>query len=318
MPKYQHYEQKKRELFLDRLAAILQTKRKMVEQLLSIDRLQSLRYNPLSGVPQATVEQAMSARGWQYQAIEWCSDGYFVDTPKSQISDDELVTSGQVFIQNAASFVPALALAPQPDQKILDMNAAPGGKASHIAALSDNQAQLWVNDIDFRRIKKMKQVFEILQVKPSMVLNQPAQHLPETIDDQFDAILLDAQCSGEGLIDLRLPRAMKYWSLARINKFVELQKMMIIAAYQLLKPGGVLVYSTCTFAPEENEGIIQHLLNRESQAEVVPIQLAVASRMPGLIEWQGHSFDNRLSQAVRLVPTPYTEGFFICKLRKPA
>jgi 16S rRNA (cytosine1407-C5)-methyltransferase len=120
------------------------------------------------------------------------------------------------------------------------------------------------------------------------------------------------------MLDLRHLDALRYWSMARVHKYSLLQQRMLVAAYKLLRPGGVLVYSTCTFGPEENEHPVDHLLRHRPDVTVEPVPAAAGlpNRRQGLRSWGERTFDPRLADAVRIVPTAHMEGFFVCRLRK--
>ena len=214
--------------------------------------------------------------------------------------------------------MPPLALDPQPGEDILDLCASPGGKASHIAALTGNKASLWLNDGLPARIGKLRDVAGLMRIAYTELTSVQAQYADRFIPRQFDRILLDAQCTGEGRVDLHKPNALRYWSLERVTEYGYLQQRMLAAAFKLLKPGGVLVYTTCTISPEENERPVDVLLNRFDDCSVLPIDVAIDAEvsMPGLRSWEGTRFDPSLQQALRIRPQEFFEPFFVCKLQK--
>lgn len=116
----------------------------------------------------------------------------------------------------------------------------------------------------------------------------------------------DAQCRDEGMVNLSHPRAFKYWSFSRIQKFYALQINMISAVYNIIKEGGTLVYATCTFAPEENEVVIDHLLKRFINIRIEPIIIDIPNRMPGLTKWQEYKLSPSLKDAMRIIPLKIT------------
>jgi 16S rRNA C967 or C1407 C5-methylase (RsmB/RsmF family) len=189
-----------------------------------------------------------------------------------------------------------------------------------MAALTLNQAALWLNDGLPARLAKLRNVASLMRLQYREMTAVPAQYADRFIPQQFDRILLDAQCTGEGRIDPARPGALRYWSLERITEYGFLQQRMLAAAYKLLKPGGVLVYTTCTTAPEENERPVDVLLRRFPECQVLPIEVAIEPevRMAGLPSWDGQHFDPRLDLALRIRPHEYFEPFFVCKLQKPA
>jgi len=144
------------------------------------------------------------------------------------------------------------------------------------------------------------------------------EEIGSKINIQFDKILIDAQCSGEGMINFKHRHAMRYWSLKRIYRFHELQKKFLENGYKLLKPGGVLIYTTCTFAPEENEYSIDYILRRHNDLSVEKINLQLDNFINGITFWDGNKFRQEIENSTRILPNEIMEGFFICKLKKRA
>ncbi|HET8670746.1 MAG TPA: hypothetical protein VFM05_09015, partial [Candidatus Saccharimonadales bacterium] len=146
---------KKREAWVSRTSVLLDIEPNEVGQLLSIKRRQSLRLNPLKGAGSETIRKLQDI-GWMGRQYAWMSEGYTIDSPIEIVRDSSLVAEGEVLIQNAASWLPVLALNPQTGEHILDVCAAPGGKTSHIAAITGNQAHVWANDSSKDRLLKMR------------------------------------------------------------------------------------------------------------------------------------------------------------------
>lgn len=284
--------------------------------MLSGERRQSVRINRLSHRPREAIESDIK-RLVEVSSVPWCPDAFFILGDKRKITESPLFREGEVYVQNASSLIPVLALDPRPGEKILDLAAAPGGKASHIASIIGNNAHLWLNDSLAARLRKLESMVQLLNVKAEHVTSVPAQYADKFIHHEFDRILLDAQCSGEGRIDLLRPNALQYWSLARVKKYGLLQQRMLVAAFKLLRPGGALVYSTCSISPEENEQPIDHLL-RHYDARVVPIDIGLppADWSGGLRAWNGRDYHADLSLGVRARPSEFLEPFFVCKLEK--
>jgi NOL1/NOP2/sun family putative RNA methylase len=310
------FENAKRDQFLKRVEQIYGVSPGEAEELVSLEHTSCLRINRLSDKSPEQILEEIRAAGIEIEPIPWCGDAYYLRSAKRDVSESALFQEGHVYLQNASSLIPPLALDPHPGDAILDVCAAPGGKAAHIASLTGNQGTLWVNDAIKPRAEKMRGILDTFHVKVDHLTGYPGQYLTKFIDRQFDRILLDAQCSGEGMLNLEHPRALRFWSPQRITKFSHLQKKMLVAAFKLLKPGGELVYSTCTFAPEENEETVNHLLKHYPDATVEPIPLDIPNAVPGLTSWDQKSYDPRLKQALRVVPTEAMEAFFVCRIGK--
>jgi 16S rRNA C967 or C1407 C5-methylase (RsmB/RsmF family) len=143
-----------------------------------------------------------------------------------------------------------------------------------------------------------------------------ARQLTRWFEPGFDKILLDAPCSGEGLISLSQPKDLNMWSPAQIKRLQQLQKRLLTQAWQLLKPGGRLVYSTCTIAPEENEAVISYALRTFDDAVLLPVEISLPNRVPAVLAWRGKTFDGRVESALRLQPSKNIEAFFVAVLEK--
>ena len=308
-------ESNKETQFLDRTARVTGLAKNDLKLLLSVDRASIARINELSGWPKQQIVEELQ-RNFDISSLLWYEGAFILREGKKRLAESELFQKGHVYIQNASSLIPPLALDPQPGEKILDVCAAPGGKASFIAALVNNEAELWLNDALKNRLRKLREVMEIFGVKFVSMTGFPGQYIDKFVEEQFDRILLDAQCTSEARVDFRERRPLIFWSLKRVHEYSRLQKKMLVAAFKLLRPGGTLVYSTCTFSPEENEEVVNHLLKHYPEARVEPIEIAGLGANPGVVEWEGEMLDRQVRDAMRILPTDLMEGFFVCKIVK--
>lgn len=287
------------------------------EQLLRTPRLQSVRINPLQGNAEQIKTELERLIDSKLDPYTWEPLGYSVPAEAIlMIRDSQLVAEGKVFIQNAASWLPVIALGPQPGEAILDVCAAPGGKASHIAAMTHNQATLTVNDNSRARLAKMQANLARLGVEAEYALFDATQLARKLDSRQFDKILLDAPCSGEGMMHYDRDKDFATWSVAHIKRLQQLQKRILTQAWQLLKPGGTLVYSTCTMAPEENEAVINYLLRTHPDAAILPFDIDLPNRVSPVKGWNGKPFNSELHGCMRLTPSDSIEAFFVCRLVK--
>ncbi|HSX06969.1 MAG TPA: RsmB/NOP family class I SAM-dependent RNA methyltransferase [Candidatus Saccharimonadia bacterium] len=307
----------KRATWLERTQRILSVSETEALALLNTNRQQSLRLNPLIADPHDTV-MGLQSLGWRGKAYTWATDCYATETGLEAIRDSDLTTAGAVYIQNAASWLPVLALNPKPRDGILDICAAPGGKASHIAALTNNQATLTVNDNSRPRLAKMHANLERLNVRAEYTLFDASKLARKLEGQQFDKILLDAPCSGEGLMRYDQDKDFASWSVAHIHRLASLQKQIILQAWKLLKPGGTLIYSTCTMAPEENEAIVDYLLRKRDTAALEPVRFDLPNRVSCVNSWNNKAFSPKITQCLRLAPSPTLEAFFVAKFCKLA
>jgi NOL1/NOP2/sun family putative RNA methylase len=308
--------EEKRQRWVERTALALGIEETEARELLGTPRQQSIRLNPLAGNPEQTLNE-LSALGWTGKRYEWFALGYTVETGLEAIRDSDLVAGGKVYIQNAASWLPVLALDPQPEERILDVCAAPGGKTSHIAAHAQGQASIVANDNSRPRLAKLQATMQRTKASTEHYTLFDATQLARKMEgDQFDKILLDAPCSGEGMMQLSRQKDFATWSPAQIKRLQQLQKRILGQAWQLLKPGGTLVYSTCTMAPEEDEAVVDYFLRHNEDAAVQPLDIDLPNHVVCVEGWNGKQFRSDVRHCMRLVPSNTIEAFFVAVLTK--
>jgi tRNA (cytosine49-C5)-methyltransferase len=310
-------DRRKRLRFADRVAEVYGLRAAEVPALLAGTRSTAVRVNRLAAIPAEDILAELRAAMPALAPVSWCRDAYFCAGDTGCAGAIPLAERGLVYIQNASSLIPVVLLDPQPGELILDTAAAPGGKAFHIAARTDGKARLWLNDAIAPRAAKLRDLAELYRVPYDNLTSIPAQYLDKELPaEAFDRILLDVQCSGEGRIDLRRSDALRFWSEERIDRYKYQQTRMLEAAYRLLRPGGTMVYSTCTIAPEENEFPVSQILRRHSDLDVQPVSLDQPNFRPGLTTWRASRFEPALQHALRVFPTDQFEAFFAAKLAK--
>lgn len=308
----------KRQAWINRSALVLDLSEEEAATVLRGERRQSLRLNPLKGDPAATVAE-LEQQGWPGHPYSWMAEGYGAEDVPALVRDGNAVQEGRAFIQNAASWLPVLALDPRPGERILDVCAAPGGKTAHIAAITRNRAHITANDNSRSRLTKLRANLDRLGVTGVEITLFDATQLSHKLAGRvFDRILLDAPCSGEGLMQLDRDRDLATWSVAQIKRLQQLQKRLITQAWRLLRPGGTLVYSTCTMAPEENEAVVNYILRSQLGARIVAFELELPNRVPAVSFWNGKGFDSEIQHCLRLRPSLDIEAFFVAKLIKSA
>jgi len=310
----------KRAIWLERTVEALGVDGATALELLRLGRTQSIRLNPLVADPQQTLK-ALQTLGWRGQAFvlkeERTEHCYSVEAGMEAIRDSQLAADGAVLIQNAASWLPVLALDPQPGDAILDVCAAPGGKTTHIAALTNNQAQITANDNSRARLMKLQAMCQRMSADIERYTLYDALYLARKLDgQQYDRIIIDAPCSGEGMMQYDRDKDFASWSVAHIKRLQQLQKRVLVQAWQLLKPGGTLVYSTCTMAPEEDEAVIDYGLRTLDGVSIINLEWQLPNRVPAVASWNGKAYNPDVQAAVRLKPSKEIEAFFVCKLVK--
>ncbi len=217
---------------------------------------------------------------------------------------------GEYYVQEESAAVPVTVLEPQPGEHVLDMAAAPGGKTTQIAAYMDNRGWLVANDANPRRLQSLFANIYRTGAAVTTVTNYEGQNMPE--DAEFDRILVDAPCSGEGN---EFRRSFEAAAPDRIAGIADLQKQMVEKAATSLKDGGVLVYSTCTFAPAENEGVIRHALD-STDLSLEPVDLAVPHQ-PGVTAFETTEYGAKMRDTARIYPHHLDSGgMYVATFRK--
>jgi len=236
-----------------------------------------------------------------------------------KLSDSEMYLENKIYIQELSSMIPALILEPKKNENILDVCAAPGSKTTQMAAITNNGAHIVAVEKARTRFFKMKEIIEQQGAKNIRTILEDANYLPVKYPEfinYFDKILLDAPCSNEASIDLSHPSTLKYWSKSEARHISKLQKGLMNTALKMLKPGGILVYSTCTYSVEENELVLDWILNKRDDIKIEKFSLNLKNTIPGLIEWRDKKLNDQIKNAVRIIPDGNFKGFFVAKIIK--
>jgi len=274
----------------------------------------SIRVNTLK----ITVKEVISRmeKNWILEPIPWCKEGYWAEHKKGRLDIGNTIehTLGYYYVQEAASMIPPIALNPQENDIILDMCAAPGSKASQIAQYMQNKGLLIANDIKGDRLAALGINLQRTGVFNAVVTMMQGQNF-EKAGMKFDKILLDAPCSGTGTIRKSV-KTIRMWNPDMIKRIAGLQRILIRTAWNILKKEGVMVYSTCSQEPEENEAVIDYLLENFKDAKLEEIKLNI-NRSPAVLEFRGKKYNPEVSKCLRLWPQDNdTEGFFVAKIKK--
>ena len=220
--------------------------------------------------------------------------------------------SGHYMLQSPSSFVPVVALAPQQKERILDMCAAPGGKTTFISALMCNTGCLVANDVSKERMKGLVANIHRLGVQNTICCNYDAREFPKVMGN-FDRILLDAPCSGTGVIS-KDPSVKSNKLEKDFKTLTHLQKELILAAIDSVKEGGIVVYSTCSVAIDENEEVVEYALMKR---KVKLVDTGVTIGSSGYVNYRGKAFNANIKKCKRFFPHAHNmDGFFVAKLQK--
>ena len=275
----------------------------------------SIRVNTLKITVEDFIKKA-EQKNWQLTPIPWCSEGFWLERPSNEeqnlaLGNTDLHLSGAMYVQEASSMLPPIALKQsiQTSSTVLDMASAPGSKTSQLAALMNNQGVLVANELSSSRLKVLSATLKRMGVGNCALSHFDGVIFGNYMYECFDSILLDAPCSGEGTVR-KDADALKNWSIESNIQIAQVQKDLIKSAFYALKPGGTLVYSTCTLTPLENQQVCEYLL-AEFGEFITPESLS--DLFPGA--------DKATTTEGYLHVWPQTfnsEGFFIAKFKKHA
>jgi NOL1/NOP2/sun family putative RNA methylase len=263
-----------------------------------------------------SVEEAklLLEKDWTLRQVPWCKEGFFLEYRHGKRFDIGNLPEhqlGYIYVQDAASMIPPVVLAPQPGEIVLDLCAAPGSKTSQMAMYMQNAGIIIANDVSGSRLTPLGLNITRCGIMNTIITLRANRFL----DSVFDRVLIDAPCSGTGTIRRSL-KTLQMWSSGLIARLVAEQRKLMEQGWAALKPGGVMVYSTCTQEPPEDEGNVSWFLSRHPDAELLPIELEI-KRSPAVTEFDGERFDPAVERCLRIYPQDNdTEGFFVAKLRK--
>ena len=285
----------------------------------------TFRVNTLKAKP-GIIQEWFEQHGFRLEKVSWCPGAFVLRRGElRELQETEIYKKGEIYVQGLSSMIPPLVLGPQPGETVLDLTAAPGSKTTQMAAMMKGEGRIVANDNDRIRFFKLKANVELQGALNVELKSYPGEQFGRHWPDHFDRVLLDAPCSAEGRFLVREPATSRYWKPAKVKEMARKQKNLILSALRALKPGGTLVYSTCTFAPEENEGVLTWLLEKADQHKI-PVEIlgviegpswqSITNRLPGISQWEGKPFHPLVRHSVRILPSYNMEGFFISCLRK--
>lgn len=256
--------------------------------------------------------ERLESKDFVLERLPFTSHGYEALEAPISIGATHEYMLGYYYVQDPASMLPVQALDPKPGEFILDLAAAPGGKATQILQVTGDQARLLAVDVSRTRLRALRSHMQRMGFKNYIALRADARRLPDNI--KADRVLLDAPCSGEGVIR-KDPSRKTSRTLEDLAFLSELQTELLNAALNHAKPGSVVVYATCSVGVEENEYVIDRLLEVRDDFRVEPLDSIPGA--PGITEYMKVRFDESLRFCRRLYPHLHgTEGFTICLLRK--
>lgn len=242
----------------------------------------------------------------EYETIKWSKEALIIkNADEKTIQEMEIYKNGKIYLQSLSSMLPPIILEPKEGTDILDMAAAPGGKTTQIAALTNNKAHITACEKNKIRAERLK--YNVDKQGATCVFIMPKDS--RFIDDffSFDQILLDAPCSGSGILDYNDANVEKYFTEQLIERSSKTQKTLLSKAIKLLKPGHEMVYSTCSILDCENEDVVSSVI-KNGNIEIVPINFEGMEKLPIL--------PTKISGTLCVKPTELYEGFFVAKIKR--
>lgn len=307
--------------FVGRLRAVFGDRADEVLRTFGEPRRPGVWANPLRGEggdPLALLAEVGAAG----ERCEWLPEAATLElADKSKVTESAAAADGRLYVQNLSSMLAPLVLDPQPGEAVLDLAAAPGGKTLHLAARMRLDGELAAVEPVRDRFFKLRQNLQRCGAGEFVrTFTHDGRDVGRKTPQRFDAVLLDAPCSSEARFDPRAPETFAYWGPRKLAESARKQKSLLRSAIDATRPGGRVLYCTCSFAPEENELVVAHTLKRlAGVVEVEPLRLPVDGRhVAGLTEWEGKRLPEAIAGTARIVPDDRLAGFYLAMLRKPA
>lgn len=306
------------EAFLARIANIVPEKSfQSVLDSFSLDRRTGFRINPLIGQREDLLRD-LTALPVHPEPVPWFPDAFSIPASERAILlDSDLYRDGSIYIQNHSSMVPPLILSPQPGQRVLDLTAAPGSKTLQLAAMVGPESELAAVEVVRKRFFKLRDNLKRNGAGFVRTFLQDGTKVWRYRPEHFDCVLLDAPCSSEARFNVDTPSSYAYWSERKVREMARKQYRLLVSGLKTLATGGHLVYSTCSFAPEENEMVLDRVLGTYPGAvKILPITIPIRNFSPALTSWQGTEFHPETNNARRILPDENMEGFFVAHIHK--
>lgn len=278
------------------------------------DYYQGLRVNTAKISPEEYVKRRKAQSGEDLRQIPWCPTGYFLEGETADFSKHPDYFAGLYYLQEPSAMAPANILPIEEGDYVADLCAAPGGKSTFLSAKLGRKGILFSNDISPSRAKALLKNLELQGATQAVTISENTHKLAQRFPEFFNKILVDAPCSGEGMFH-KEPSIMKNWEQYGNEYYAKLQREILYNAYQLLSPGGLMLYSTCTFCPMEDEKMIEIFLNEHPDMHLVPIE-KVGGMEDGHPEWSESGRED-LKYTARFWPQKLEgQGHFAALLKK--
>lgn len=253
------------------------------------------------------IENILKKEEIEYEKVVWNKEAFIIkDMKDKEIQDLNIYKEGKIYLQSLSSMLPPIVLNPQENTDILDMAAAPGGKTTQIAALTNNNSHITACEMNTIRLEKLKYNIEKQGASCVYIMKEDSRKINDFFS--FDQILLDAPCSGSGTLNIKNPNIEKTFTQKLIDKSIDSQLQLLKKALKILKPGKEMVYSTCSILSCENEDVVNKIIKQEN-AEIIPINIEGLENNECLLP-------TKIEGTLCICPNELFEGFFVAKIRK--
>lgn len=268
-------------------------------------RLVTLRVNTLKTTVE-NVKDELDKNNIIYKEVKWSKEALIIENVTEKVIENlEIYKNGHIYLQSLSSMLPPIIMNPCESEDILDMAAAPGGKTTQLAAITNNNANITACEMNMIRAEKLRYNIEKQGATSVYVMQKDARIIEDFFS--FDRILLDAPCSGSGTLNFNDGNIFKYFTPKLIEKSIKSQMTLLRKAMKILKSGREMIYSTCSILECENEEIVNKIL-RETNSEIVPIIFEGIEELPLL--------PTKIPGTICVCPNELYEGFFIAKIVK--
>lgn len=313
--------QERQERFIHKINNIYGDKSEIVIKGLSERRNQTFRINTIKSDVKRIISEIEKLSGDKVQRLK-LTNAYSLDST-FQLSRSDFANNFDIYLQDASSMLPVEILEPKADELILDICAAPGSKTGQIAMNTDNQARIFATEPVKPRFLKMQMLLEKQGVKLERLILSEGNYLYKKYPDfinYFDKCVVDVPCTNENAIIPNDLKSFEHWSSKNPKNISRLQKSILASAFTMLRKGGKLIYSTCTFSVEENEEVVNWLLENFEDARVINIDNKLINLevdyVNGLTEFNKKEFNTNIKNSIRVLPNSNFGGFFLCLIEK--